>query len=67
MSRSVDQRKLRLIHFVVQPVLVWDNGEELAPGPQIEPQAVTLAGLRELAENWDAKLDEIYQRAESVK
>jgi hypothetical protein len=55
--------RLRLQHFVVQPVVVWDDGEELLPGPAIEPQPLTLAGLRDLAETWGAKLAELEQRA----
>lgn len=28
-------RRLRVSHVVVQPVLVWDDGEELTPGPDL--------------------------------
>jgi len=34
------QRKLRVSQVVIQPILVWDDGEELIPGPEL--QAVTL-------------------------
>jgi hypothetical protein len=54
-----DERRLRLQHFVVQPVLVYDDGDELSPAPPVDPQALTLVGLRELAENWPAKLAEL--------
>lgn len=43
-------RKLRVLHVLVQPVLVYDDGEELHPGPQTQPQMVS---LRELAEMGD--------------
>ena len=51
--------RLRLHHFVVQPVVVWDDGEDLTPGPVIQPQMLTLAGLRDLAENWASTLAEL--------
>ena len=60
----MSDRRLRLQHFVVQPVVVWDDGEELLPGPPIEPQPLTLAGLRDLADTWTAKLAELEQRAQ---
>lgn len=35
--------KLRISHVIVQPVLVWDDGEELTPGPELGQIAVTLS------------------------
>lgn len=49
MGRQVTKR-LRISHVAVQPVLVWDDGEELSPGPQISPVTVPLSGLAGLAE-----------------
>lgn len=43
-------RRLRVGQIAVQVVLVWDDGDELTPGPQVEPQTVTLAGLRRLCD-----------------
>lgn len=57
--------KLRVLHFIVQPVLVWDDGSHLAPGPVVEPQALTLHGLRDLVDNWPAKLRELEAKASS--
>lgn len=37
------ERKLRILHVVIQPVLVYDDGEELTPGPQSSPVAVPLS------------------------
>lgn len=36
------ERRLRVAHVIIQPVLVWDDGEELAPGPPVQPQTVPL-------------------------
>jgi hypothetical protein len=54
-----DMSKLRLLHFVVQPVLLADDGDSLVPGPAVQPQPLTLDGLRDLAANWPEKLAEI--------
>jgi hypothetical protein len=47
---------LRLQHFAVQPVFVFDDGDELTPGPNVNPIQVTLAGLRDLLERWPEHL-----------
>lgn len=39
-------KRLRVAHVIVQPVLVYDDGEELTPGPSM---ATTQACLSELA------------------
>jgi hypothetical protein len=44
-------------------VLVWDDGNELTPGPQVQPQPLTIAGLRDLVEHWPEKLAELQARA----
>ena len=40
-------RKLRISHLVIQPILVWDDGEELTPGPEIANINVPLSMLSE--------------------
>ena len=57
------ERRLRLQHFVVQPVLSWDDGDDLSPGPWVQAQPVTLAGLRDLLDEWPAKLAELQAQA----
>lgn len=42
-------KRLRISHVVVQPVLVWDDGEELEPAEQITPIQVPLSKLPALA------------------
>lgn len=39
-------RRLRVAAVIVQPVLVWDDGEHLAPGPIAQPVQV---GIQDLA------------------
>lgn len=43
-------RRLRVAHVLVQPVLVWDDGDELTPGPDAQPVQVPLSGLAGLAD-----------------
>ena len=52
----MSERRLRVAHVVVQPVLVWDDGENLAPGPQCNPIQVSLADLPGLPEKFLADL-----------
>lgn len=37
--------KLRIAHLIVQPVLVWDDGEELTPGPELGQIAIPLSRM----------------------
>ncbi len=32
-------------HVVVQPVLVWDDGEDLSPGPEVQPLSLPQSHL----------------------
>lgn len=43
-------RRLRIAHLIVTPVLVWDDGEELAPGPALNPATVPLSAVPHLVE-----------------
>lgn len=49
-------RRLRIAHLIVQPVLVWDDGEELSPGPAAQPLTVPLSQLVVLAEQLPAEV-----------
>ena len=46
------RRRLRLLHFVVQPVFVWDDGDSITPGPPAQPNQLTLSALADLADTW---------------
>jgi hypothetical protein len=41
-------RRLRIAHLIVQPVLVWDDGNDLAPGPDAAPIKVALSALPDM-------------------
>ena len=49
-------RKLRIAHVIVQPVLVWDDGEELNQGPQAQPVQLPLSALAGLADQIRAEI-----------
>lgn len=41
--------KLRVANILVQLALVWDDGEELTPGPELQPISIPLSRLSELS------------------
>lgn len=52
-------RKLRIMSINVQAVLVWDNGEELAPGPELRPVALPPSGVEHFLATLPAELAEL--------
>jgi len=50
-------RRLRIAAVIVTPVLMWDDGENLAPGPQAQPLQVSLADLDALADRLRAEVE----------
>lgn len=51
--------KLRILRVLVQVETVWDDGEELTPGPGIEPVALPYSDLAGFVDNLPGKLAEI--------
>lgn len=49
-------RKLRVAHVLIQPVLVWDDGEELEPGPEASVVQVKLSELVGMADRLRAEV-----------
>ncbi|MBF4194681.1 hypothetical protein [Mycolicibacterium phlei] len=52
-------KRLRLLHVIVQPVLVWDDGKELTPAPPMKEIALGLGQLSEFADKLPAQIDEL--------
>ena len=50
--------KLRISHVLVQPVLVWDDGEELTPGPGVEPMSLPASQVAGFVEALPAQVAE---------
>lgn len=57
-------KRLRCSHIVVQPVFVWDDGEELTPGPQAQPIQTSLAGLANIGEQLRVEMAGISEAVE---
>lgn len=51
-----DTPRLRVAHVIIQPVLVYDDGEELSPGPVVNPSQVRLSELAGLADEIGASV-----------
>lgn len=49
-------RRLRIAHVLVQPVLVWDDGEELEAGPEASAVQVKLSELAGMADQLRAEV-----------
>ena len=56
-------RRLRVAQVVVTPVLMWDDGDELTPGPALQPVTVPLSQLAGLAERLPAEVAQIEAQA----
>jgi hypothetical protein len=52
-------KRLRLAHVLVQPVLVWDDGEEITPGPQLGGVALPLSQVADELAKIPAQLGEL--------
>ena len=57
--------KLRIAHLVIQPVLVWDDGEELTPGPEIGTINIPLSRLNELIESLPGEVAGIQEKIQA--
>lgn len=57
-------RKLRISHIIVHPVLVWDDGEELTQGPQVEPMRLVPSALAGLADQMRSDVAELERQVD---
>lgn len=57
-------RRLRVAHVIVQPVLVWDDGDEMTPGPQVQPATVPASQLAAVADSLPAEVARLEAEAE---
>lgn len=59
---------LRLQQIIIQPVLVWDTGEELIPlEQQLKPVSCTMAQAREFLENMQDSISDLETRLNNQK
>lgn len=59
-------RTLRISHILIQPILVWDDGEHLSPGPAQQPQPIAVVDLPDLPAKLQAALDSANAEVESA-
>lgn len=57
--------RLRIAGVIVTPVLLWDDGENLTPGPQAQPQQVALADLDGMADRLRAEVEQHNAQADA--
>lgn len=53
----MSERRLRIAGVIVQPILMWDDGDELTAGPQTQPITVPLSALPDLPQALTADLE----------
>lgn len=53
------EKRLRLAHVLVQPVLVWDDGDEMVPGPQLNTHQLRASELAEFAANLPGEVEKL--------
>lgn len=58
-------RRLRILHVAVQPILVWDDGDELAPGPGIDAVILPVSKLAGWAASLPAELTKLAEKLDS--
>jgi hypothetical protein len=56
-------RQLRIAHIEIRPVLVWDDGTELTPGPTLQAVEIPLSAAQAML---DGLLREVELLAESL-
>jgi len=64
MAEKNNQRRLRITQVLVQPVLIWDDGENIFPGPPMQPQAYPLSALHLLEDELKKDLPRLQKAAE---
>lgn len=53
------ERRLRVAHVLVQPVLIWDDGQELTEGPTLNALMLPPSKLAEFADGLPAQVEAI--------
>lgn len=61
------ERRLRIAHITVQPVLVWDDGEELTPGPDLQAFSVPLSRAIEIISGLPGEVAALAERLAEVE
>lgn len=61
-------KKLRIAHLIIQPVLVWDDGEELLPfEQQVHPVQIPLSKFSHFEEKLKEDVKKLEQELKELK
>lgn len=55
-------RRLRIARVIVQPVLVWDDGDELTDGPIVDPVQLPLSAVPGFIDSLPEQVAEIEEQ-----
>ena len=55
-------RRLRIQSLTVQVELAWDDGDELTPGPSLNPIVASLSQAREMLEGLPAEVAQLAEQ-----
>lgn len=60
-------KRLRVSHVIIQPILVWDDGKELLPFKhQIKPIEASLSELNEIGEKIKIEIEELNKQQKEL-
>ena len=61
------EKKLRIAQVAVSVALVWDDGEELTPGPEVRPVTIPLSGVAAFIDAMPAEIARIEQEGNTAQ
>lgn len=56
------ERRLRIAYVTVQPALIWDDGDQLIPGPEVESVRLPLAYARQMLDELPDKVNALSEQ-----
>jgi len=56
------EKRIRVLHVIVQPILVLDDGSEFQPGPTVKPVTVRLSELSGMGAEIEAAIVDMQAR-----
>lgn len=60
----MSERKLRVQCLIVQPVLLYDDGTELTPGPEVAPTQIVPSQFADFIDALPKELKKLMENAE---
>lgn len=59
---TMADRKLRIQSLAIQVSLVWDDGDELTPGPDLQPVSLSLSQARAMLDGLPAEVAKLAEQ-----